>query len=217
VAIEQTEDAQMAKLKLTYFDFDGGRGEPARLALHIGGMAFEDHRISSKDWPGFRDKTPFLAMPMLEVDGQVGSQSNSINRYVGKLTGLYPKDDWQAFLCDEAMDAAEDIGTRIAQTIALPEDAKKKAREELASERIPRYLEQLQARLKAAGGEYFADKRLTVADLKIYMLIRWLRSGALDHIPKDLVDRVAPQLVKHCERVANQPKVAEYYKRRKAA
>ncbi len=207
----------MAKLKLTYFDFDGGRGEPARLALHIGGIAFEDHRIAGKDWPAFRDKTPFLAIPTLEVDGQVVSQSNSINRYVGKLAGLYPKDDLQAFLCDEAMEAAEDISTRIAQTIGLPEDAKKKAREELAAGHIARYLEQFQARLKAAGGEYFADRRLTVADLKVVMLIRWLRSGVLDYIPKDLVDTVAPQLVKHLERVNSHPKVAEYYQRRKAA
>lgn len=207
----------MSKLRLTYFDFDGGRGEPARLALHIGGIAFEDHRIAGKDWPAFRDKTPFLAMPTLEVDGQVVSQSNSINRYVGKLTGLYPRDDLQAFLCDEVMEAAEDISTRIAQTIDLPEDAKKKAREELAAGHITRYLEQFQARLKAAGGEYFADQRLTVADLKVVMLIRWLRSGVLDYIPKDLVDTVAPQLVKHFERVASHRKVAEYYQRRKAA
>ena len=207
----------MAKLKLTYFDFDGGRGEPARLALHIGGIAFEDHRIAGKNWPAFRDRTPFLAMPTLEVDGQVVSQSNSINRYVGKLTGLYPKDDWQAFLCDEVMDAAEDISTRIAQTFDLPEDAKKKAREELAAGHITRYLEQFQARLKAAGGEYFADRRITVADLKVFMLIRWLRSGVLDYIPKDLVDTIAPLLVKHFERVASYPKVAEYYQRRKAA
>jgi len=206
----------MAKLKLTYFDFDGGRGEPARLALHIGDVAFEDHRIAGKDWPAFRDQTPFLAMPILEVDGRVVSQSNSINRYVGKLTGLYPKDDWQAFLCDEVMDAAEDISTQIAQTIDLPEDAKKKARAELAAGRLPRYLEQFEARLKAAGGEYFVDRRLTVADLKVFMLIRWLRSGALDHIPIDLVDRVAPQLVKHFDRVANHPKIAAYYQRRKA-
>ncbi|HWX30609.1 MAG TPA: glutathione S-transferase family protein, partial [Steroidobacteraceae bacterium] len=143
--------------------------------------------------------------------------SNSINRYVGKLTGLYPKDDWQALLCDEVMDAAEDIGTRIAQTMDLPEDAKKKAREELVAGRITRYLQQFQAKLKAAGEEYFADKRLTVADLKVFMWIRWLRSGVLDHIPKDLVDRVAPLLVKHFDRVANDPSVAEYYKRRKAA
>ena len=207
----------MAKLKLTYFDFDGGRGEPARLALHIGGIAFEDHRIAGKDWPAFRDKTPFLALPTLEVDGQVVSQSNSINRYVGRLTGLYPKDDLQAFLCDEVMDAAEDISTRIGQTIDLPHDAKKKAREELAAGQITRYLEQFQARLEAAGGEYFADRRLTVADLKVVMLIRWLRSGVLDYIPKDLVDTVAPQLVKHCERVTGHPKVAEYYQRRKTA
>ena len=207
----------MAKLKLTYFDFDGGRGEPARLVLHMAGIAFEDQRIAGKDWPSFRDSTPFLAMPTLEVDGKVVSQSNSINRYVGKLSGLYPKDDWQAFLCDEVMDAAEDISTQIAQTIDLPADAKKKAREELTAGPLTRYLEQFQARLKAAGGEYFADKRLTVADLKVFMLIRWLRSGALDHIPKDLVDRVSPMLVEHFERTASHPKIVEYYKRRKAA
>ena len=38
----------MAKLKLTYFDFHGGRGEPARLALSIGGIAFEDDRVVSR-------------------------------------------------------------------------------------------------------------------------------------------------------------------------
>ena len=207
----------MTKLKLSYFDFDGGRGEPARLALHIGNVPFEDHRISTKDWPQFRDRTPFHALPILEVDGKVVAQSNSINRYVGKLAGLYPKDDWQALLCDEVMDAAEDIGVRIGNTIDLPADAKKKAREEMSGGLITRYLEQLQARLKTAGGEYFADKRLTVADLKIFMLVRWLRSGVLDHIPKDLVDRVAPLIVKHFERVAGRPEVAKYYERRKAA
>lgn len=207
----------MAKLKLTYFDFDGGRGEPARLALHLGGIAFEDHRIAGKDWPAMRDQTPFQAMPTLEVDGKVVSQSNSINRYVGKLAGLYPKDDWQALVCDEVMDAAEDISTRISHTLALPEEEKKKAREELASGRLTRFLQQFDRMLKAGGGSYFAEQRLTVADLKVFMLVRWLRSGALDNIPKDLVDRVAPALVKHFEQMAKHPKIAEYYQRRKAA
>ena len=49
----------------------------------------------------------------------------------------------------------------------------------MTAERIPRYLAQLQARLQAAGGEYFADGRLTVADLKVFNLTRWLKSGAL--------------------------------------
>jgi glutathione S-transferase len=107
------------------------------------------------------------------------------------------------------MDAVEDISTRIDQTIGLSADAKKQAREELATGHLTRYLQQLQAKLYAAGGEYFADGRLTVADLKVVMLIRWLRSGVLDYLVKDLVDTVAPQLVKHCERVTGDPKVVE--------
>jgi glutathione S-transferase len=205
----------MSKLTLTYFDFDGGRGEPARLALHIGGVAFEDRRINPKDWPANRDKMPFQAMPVLETQGKSIAQSNTIIRYVGKLAGLYPKDDLQAALCDEVMDATEDIATRIGNTIALDEEGKKKAREQLAAGPIQRFLEQIQARLQAGGGEWFVEKRLTVADLKVSGWIRWLRSGALDHIPKDLVDRVAPTLVKHADRVAAHPKVAAYYASRK--
>jgi len=33
------------RLKLSYFDFPGGRGEPARLALNLAGIPFEDYRI----------------------------------------------------------------------------------------------------------------------------------------------------------------------------
>ncbi|MGH8539328.1 MAG: glutathione S-transferase C-terminal domain-containing protein, partial [Stenotrophobium sp.] len=137
--------------------------------------------------------------------------------YVGKLAGLYPKDDWQAALCDEIMDASEDIGSRIGGTMQMSDAEKKKAREALATGAIPRHLEQLQLRLKNGGGEYFVDHRLSMADLKVFGLVRWLRSGALDHIPKDLVDRVAPALVEHGERVASNPRIAEYYAARKKA
>lgn len=82
----------MAKLKLTYFDFHGGRGEPARLALSIGGIAFEDDRVSLPDWERRKADMPFGALPVLEVDGQIVAQSNAINRYVGKLADLYPSD-----------------------------------------------------------------------------------------------------------------------------
>ena len=201
----------MPKLVLSYFDFDGGRGEAARLVMHLGGIAFEDKRIAGKDWPALRDKTPFQAMPVLEVDGKVITQSNTINRYVGKLAGLYPKDDWQAALVDEVMDAVEDISTKIANTIFIEDEAKKKAREALAAGPIPRFLEQIEARLKAGGGEWFVEKRLTVADLKCFMWVRWLKSGALDHIPTNIVDQHAPLLAKHLERVKNHPKIAAYY------
>lgn len=201
----------MPKLILTYFDFDGSRGEVARLAMHIGDVVFEDRRIARKDWASLRDTMPFQALPVLEVDGKVIAQSNTINRYVGKLGGLYPKDDWQAARVDEVMDAIEDITTRLGATIRYEDEAKKKTREELAAGPIPRFLQQLEARLKAGGGEWFVENRLTVADLKCYLLTRWLKSGVLDHVPADIVDRQAPLLAAHLERVSSHPKIAAYY------
>ncbi|MGH8482595.1 MAG: glutathione S-transferase family protein [Nevskiaceae bacterium] len=201
----------MPKLTLTYFDFDGGRGEVARLVMHIGGLPFEDRRIAFKDWAQHRDEAPFRALPILAVDGRLMTQSNAINRYLGKLTGLYPKDDWQAALCDEVMGAVEDLDHQLGFTIDMDAGRKQKAREDLVAGLIPRYLEQFQARLKAAGGEYFAGGALSVGDLKAWMMVRWLRSGVLDHIPKDAVDRLAPLLVRHAERLAAHPKIAAYY------
>jgi glutathione S-transferase len=201
----------MPKIKLTYFDNHGGRGEPARLALSLGGIAFEDDRVPGPQWPGRKPSTPFGAMPVLEVDGKTLTQSNAINRYVGKLTDLYPADPWQAALCDEVMDAVEDVNVKIGATFSLSEDQKKTEREKLVSGTFARHLASLQQLLEAHGGEYFAGGRFTVADLKVFVLVRWLASGKLDHIPSDIVGRLAPKLVAHAERVRNHPGVKAYY------
>ena len=66
----------MPNLKLTYFDFHGGRGEPARLALSIAGIPFEDDRVPGADWPRRKPSTPFGSLPVLEVDGAIVTQSN---------------------------------------------------------------------------------------------------------------------------------------------
>jgi glutathione S-transferase len=207
----------MDKPKLVYFDIDGARGEAARLAMVIGGVPFEDDRVKFTDWPARKPGTPFGALPVLEVDGQAVAQSNGINRYVGKLAGLYPSDAWQAALCDEAMDAVEEISTRVWSTMALPAAEKKAQRESLAAGPLSDSLARLQRRLVAQGGQYFADGRLTVADLKVFVWIGHLRSGQLDHVPVDLPDRVAPRLVEHYDRVKGHPAVKAYYGNRKAA
>src|SRR5215471_9697029 len=143
--------------------------------------------------------------------GQTLAQSNAINRYVGKLADFYPTDAWQAGLCDEVMEAVEDINTKLAPTFFLPDEEKKTQRKALAEGPLPFYLTRLQQRLEAHGGRYFAANSLTVADLKVFVWIRHLRSGVLDHIPADLPDRVAPKLVDHYERVKNDPRVQAYY------
>jgi len=207
----------MTKLKLVYFDIDGARGEAARLAMAIGGVPFEDDRVKFADWESRKPDTPFGALPVLEVDGQTVAQSNGINRYVGKLAGLYPSDAWQAALCDEAMDSVEEIATRLWATMSLPAAEKKAQRESLAAGPLSYFLDRLQRRLVAHGGHYFADGRLTVADLKVFVWVRHLRSGQLDHVPVDLTERVAPRLVEHHDRVKEHPAVKAYYAKRKVA
>jgi glutathione S-transferase len=131
---------------------------------------------------------PFAAMPVLEGGGRTVAQSSGINRYVGKLVGLYPSDAWQAALCDEAMDVVEEIGEKIVTTFALPDTEKKAEREALIAGPISFFLSRLQDRLDAHGGRYSADDRLTVADLKVYVWARHLKSGTLDHVPPDLLE-----------------------------
>jgi glutathione S-transferase len=201
----------MAKLKLTYFDFHGGRGEPARLALAMAGIPFEDDRVTFADWPRRKQETPYGAVPLLEVDGKILAQSNAINRYVGKLAGLYPTDPWEAALCDETMEAVEDITNKIAATMFLPDEQKKSERKVLAEGPIPFFLTALGRRLEQHGGRYFAGDRVSVADLKVFMLLRQLRSGVLDHVPTDLPDRLAPTLMEHYQRIKAEPGVAAYY------
>lgn len=202
----------MPKLKLIYFDFHGGRGEPARLALHIGGVEFEDQRVVFADWPAIKPQMPYQVLPVLEVDGKLLAQSNSINRFVGKLAGLYPGDPWQAGLCDEIMDAVEDSTQLLVATFSIKNDNEKKtARQALVDGALRSSLEQLQTRLEQSGRKYFSDSRLTVADLKVFGWIKDLKSGNFDHIPTDLPDRVAPLLMEHFERVNTHPKIVEYY------
>jgi glutathione S-transferase len=201
----------MSQLKLTYFDMHGGRGEAARLALHLGGIAFEDFRFSFADFAEVRKSTPFGQVPTLHVNGVQVTQSDSITRYVGKLAGLYPTDAFQALLCDEVMDAVEDVNTKLASSFGLTGDALKEARTALVSGALRVYLAWLQAQLQAHGGHFFADNRLTIADLKVFSFVRGLVSGRLDHVPIDLVEKVAPAVSAHMQRVAQTPAIVAYY------
>ncbi len=200
----------MSKFKLTYFDFNGGRGEPIRIAFHAAGVEFEDHRISFEEFTKTRGDMRFTCSPELEVDGVIVTQSNSMLRYVGKMAGLYPEDSLQALYCDEPMDAVEDLLHQVVQSFGLEGDELKAAREKLVDGWITVFVKGLAEILERGGAEYFADNRLTVADLKVYMQIRSLRAGTLDHVPTDLVDKLAPGLVQHEERVGNDPIVTAY-------
>ncbi len=204
----------MPQLKLTYFDFSGGRAEPARLAFHIGGIPFEDFRFPPSQFPEICKQTPLNQVPTLHVDGLQVTQSDAITRYAGKLTGLYPEDKLQALLCDEVMSALEDLNVKVGATFGLTGEDLKIAREALAAGVLPRYLRWLENQLGSHGGEFLADNRLTIADLKAFAILRWLASGMLDHIPTSLIATAAPKLAAYLQRIAAIPAIAQYYAQR---
>lgn len=204
----------MPSYKLTYFDFDGGRGEHVRIALHAAGIDFEDHRISFAEFGDVRESMPFKAVPVLEIDGQQVSQSNAQARYIGRMANLYPTDAKQALYCDEVMDAVEDINHYLVATFGLSGDEMKQAREKLVAGRLTVFIRGFDGLLQRGGGKYFADDKLTVADLKIFVQIQAFTSGQLDHIPTDLVEQLAPSLIEHEARVSADPIVKAYYESR---
>lgn len=201
----------MTSYKLTYFDFDGGRAEPIRIAFHAAGIDFEDNRLSFPEFHDMRQDTRFNSVPVLEIDGAAVTQSNALCRYVGKMAGLYPEDDLQALYCDEVLGALEDLSHYIVQTFGLQGDELKQARKKLVDGWLSVYIRGLGELLARGGGEYFADNRMTMADLKTFVQVRALRAGKLEHVASEIVEELAPGLVDHQHRIQDDPRVAAYY------
>jgi len=206
----------MSNYKVTYFDIDGGRAEPIRIALHAAGLAFEDVRWSFPEFGAKRQEAPFQAVPFFEMDGEIVTQSNAISRYVGKLCNLYPDDPLQALYCDEVLDALEDLNHYVVRSFGLEGDALKQAREELMNGKLTVFLKGIDGLLTRGGGQYFSNQSLTIADLKLATMMKMIRSGNLDHIPADFVDNLTPALAAHQDRIDNDPIVQAYNASRNA-
>ena len=204
----------MQKYKLIYFDIPGGRGEPLRMAMHAAGIDYTDERWTFPEFGEKRSELRFRAVPVLEIDGKVVTQSNAIGRYLGKQAGLYPDDPVQALYCDEVCDAVEDMIHYIVQTFGLKGDDLRQAREQLVETRLKTFIAGFDELLQRGGGEYFANNALTMADLKMFVQISSMTSGNLEHIPTDLIEKLAPSLLAHQNRVMESDVVQAYVRDR---
>ena len=206
-----TSAPRPSSVKITYFDNHGGRAEPARIALSAAGIPFTDERVQFKDWLLLKPTTLLGSLPLIEVDGEKLTQSNAINRWAGRLAGLYPEGLWHAAQCDEICDIVEHLSMVMGPSFGMTGDEQKRERQRLAEGPIPQYVGGLGKRLEERGGVWFAAGQFTIADLQVADIVRMLTSGRLDHLPVDLVSRVAPGLVEHRSRVLAEPRVKAYY------
>lgn len=203
----------MTKPKLTYFDAPLSRGEECRLALHIAGVDFEDVRIQRAEWAALKPTTPFGSMPLFELPGQpVLAQSNAILVLIGRRWGLHPKDDVEAARHEGMMQHVEDLRAAIAPTLFMSDEAQKKAaREALAATFLPTWGANVEKQI--GEGPFFAGKAPHVVDLKLYMAVRWIAGGTLDHVPASVFTPF-PKLLRVHDAVRDDARVRAWYAKR---
>ena len=204
----------MNKPRLIYFDLSANRGEECRIALHLAGVDFDDVRVATKDWPAMKPSTPFGSLPVLEMPGQVPlAQSNAILVFIGRAHQLHPGDAFEAARHEAVMCAVEDIRYTISPSLRISDpDQKRAAREALASNELKTWGSQVERQIGA--GPFLGGAMLQVADLKLYMMARWLTSGVLDHIPTSVLDH-CPKLLKLHAAVAEHAGVKSWLTKQK--
>ena len=201
----------MPTLRLTYFNAPG-RAEPIRIALRIGGLAFEDHRL---DFPGFgaakaSGALPLGSVPMLEIDGQAMVQTAAILRYAAQAgdRSLYPADPLAALRVDSALDSLNDtLSHALAPSLFERDQAKKLAmRAELASGVMARVFAYVDGLVAAGGGVFVGGDALSIADLVIALQVEQIRSGAFDGITVEHL-AATPRLLALADAVLADPRV----------
>jgi glutathione S-transferase len=170
----------MPRYKLTYFDFSGSRGEECRLALHLAGERFEDDRLARDAWATRKPTTPYGSLPVLTIEGKGElAQSNAILSYVGRAHGLLPTD------------AVEDFRAQLNPTSRIADaDEKKAAREAFASGYLRTWATAVDRQISSQDrvGPYFGGASISVADLKLYIAMKAIKSGGIDHVPVTAFD-----------------------------
>ena len=201
----------MPKPKLTYFDIAASRGEECRLALFVAGVDFEDNRLKRDAWMALKPNTPFGSLPTLEVEGKrTLSQSNAILSFIGRSHGLLPKDEWEAARMLSLMSAAEDLRHAVDKTMGIKDPAElAQRRAALVEGPIRTWGASVE---KQVVGPFASGENLTVADIKLYIVMNWFKKGVLDHVPSDVLASF-PKLEGLFNAVKQHPKIVEWYAR----
>jgi prostaglandin-H2 D-isomerase / glutathione transferase len=198
-------------IKLTYFDFPASRGEECRLALHVAGVEFEDHRLKNAEWAALKPTTPYGSLPLLEVEGKgVLAQSNAILAYIGRTWGALPADPWEAARHEAVMSAVEELRAKLDPSMRTKDDAeKKRMREELVAGWMQTWFRNVDAQV---AGPFFGGERVSVADIKLFVVLNWFAKGTLDHVPREVFSGF-PRLVRLFESVKSHPRVLDWQAR----
>lgn len=202
----------MSKPTLTYFENSSSRGEECRIALHVAGVDFTDNRIKFPAWSELKPKSPFGSLPTFELPGKPTlAQSNAILVFIGREHGLHPTDNFEAARHEAILAYCEECRHNVTPVLRIKDEAEKLAkRAELATTYLPTWASFVEKQI--GTGPFLAGDKLNVADIKLYMMVRWFANGSVDHIPPTVFNPFE-KLTRLYQAVAAHPRVAEWVAR----
>lgn len=175
--------------RLYYWPFIPGRGEPLRLIMEVGGVAYVDvGRLPEPEGGVAAIKAlmvgdaPVYAPPILEIDGVFHSQMPNLAAFLAQRSGLCPADDpgrmranqVMLTICDvmsEAHDTHHPISTALYYEEQL--EASKLAAEHFRKSRIPAFLRHFE-KLAVVGNAHLVGGELSYCDLAMFNLLEGL-------------------------------------------
>ena len=197
------------KLALEYFNAQG-RAEVARAAFWIGGVEFDDVRISHEQFAANKaaGKYPRGQVPVLSVDGEVIPQSSAIVRYAATRAGIHPTDPLLALRVDSYNESINDLVLAVAATFYVSDEERQALRQKIAQDKLPELLGYFQKAV--AGKKFLVGDQLTTADLSLLIVVKgWVSSGILDHIPATVIDSF-PGLLAYFAALEEVPAIQKY-------
>ncbi|OQV25304.1 putative Glutathione S-transferase 1 [Hypsibius exemplaris] len=208
------------RYKLVYFDVRG-KCEPLRWMFAYSGVAFDDHRIKElpyyvsedpkPEWTALQPKTPFGAVPVLEVDGKYLAEAGAIARYLAKPLGLSGADEWEFAQADSIICyLSSEFEAPFLEFIREMDPGKKEEARAKVLAKLPKITETIERILQennsaTTGNGFIIGSAVTIADFFVVnyheLADTFLRPGCLDR------NKV---LTAHRERIRALPGIREF-------
>jgi len=168
---------ESAKAKLTYVN-GRGRAEVVRYVLSAAGIEFtEDFLTSGQDLNNLREsgKLIFRQVPLLEIEGNIITQTEAMIRYIARNHDLYGSSEAEMIRCDMIYDALKDSGIGISGiSYIFKSEEDKAATKILMKEKIQKYFPMFEKLLSANAKNLFVGDKISFVDVVFLHDLEWL-------------------------------------------
>jgi glutathione S-transferase len=200
----------MPSYKLTYFN-GRGRAEWIRLIFAQAGVLYEDVRVDGAQWKDLRPKTPFSALPVLEVDGTSISESKAIAFYVAAEHGLHGDTNLEKARAQMISDVIRNLQDETYKLFFEKDETKKsELSKKMFEETLPSISANLEAQLKQNKSGWFVGNKVTYADLCAFDVF----GGLVQSNPAALSAEKTPLLAALLDKVKNLPNISQWLAKR---